>query len=696
MFFKSEQIDSKQIGFIVTLLLLLPFLARIGLSDEVKPKSPVTVNGDKVEYDPTRQVMVGEGNVEVISKGMKLYADKITVWLDEEKALAQGDVKFLKDDAVFYAEEISYSFKNNEGKIIEPTFKDYGPWYGKGLEAQEYEESKYLVKQAYMTTCDLEDPHYKLEAKTIKIFPEDKIIAKHVVFYVRNTPIFYLPYFKQSLKDKKAPFMIIPGKSDKWGWYLLGSYRYSLDDENEGLLRLDYREKKGIAHGVEHQYKSPVGDGVVKYYYMNEKDSAYQDNDRFRVSLRHSWNPDDRTSIYAEYNKISDIDFLKDYFEREHDEDSDPETYLYMIRRYSNANLSLNIKKRANHFLTEVERLPELGVDVNDLRIKKTNYYYSSNTFFSNLTKKYADSDIDYDVWRFDTYNELSHVKKYLGFLNFSPYLGVRETFYSKKVSGKEHILRGNLYAGFDSSMRFYKVFNPASGNFLFTQVDSVRHVVTPIFNYEYITEPTISRADLIQFDEVDEVERKSRITLTLENLWQTKSEVDEDIKKRDLFQADISAYYDCSIAEGSRWGEAKLELDYRPGDWFRFENDYNYDIKSGRLNTASFDVVIDKDRWQLSLGDRYERDTSAQFTTDFNYRINEKWKFRVYQRYEFQSSSFERQEFTIYRDLHCWDGKLSFINNNLDNDKAIFVVFTCKAFPEHPFSFSQSYSAGD
>ncbi len=199
-----------------------------------------------------------------------------------------------------------------------------------------------------------------------------------------------------------------------------------------------------------------------------------------------------------------------------------------------------------------------------------------------------------------------------------------------------------------------------------------------------------------MQFDEVDAIERKSRITLTLENLWQIKSGIEGESKKRDLFQADISTYYDCSIDGGSRWGEAELELDYRPRDWLRFENDYNYDIRPGMLNTVSFDMVIDKDRWQLSLGERYERDTSAQFTTNFNYRINEKWKFRVYQRYEFQNSSFERQEFTIYRDLHCWDGKLSFINNRLDNDKAIFVVFTCKAFPEHPFSFSQSYNAQD
>jgi LPS-assembly protein len=684
--------------FSMLLVLSLLFLAGSVLAQDLNLRSPITVDGDKVEYDPEREIMVGEGNVEVISEGMNLYADKIVVWLDEERALAQGNVKLIKDQATFYAEKISYSFKDKKGKIIEATFKDYGPWYGGGLEVEEYEESKYLVKEAYMTTCDLERPHYRLEAKSIRIFPEDKIIAKHVLFYVHNTPVLYLPYFKQSLKDRNAPFIIIPGKSSKWGWYILSHYNYSLDQNNEGRIRLDYREKKGWAHGVEHQYKSPVGDGVVKYYYMNEKDSLYQDNDRFRISLRHGWNPDGRTSIYMEYNKISDIGFLKDYFEKEYDKNPSPETYLYMIRRYNQASLSLNIKKRANHFFTEVERLPELGLDVSGLKIKDTDLYYSSNTYFANLAKKFADSEdsSSYSAWRFDSYNEISHRKKYLGFLNFSPYLGLRETFYSKNSSAKEHILRGNLYTGFNSSSRLYKIFEPYGGRFLLSKADLVRHVITPIIKYQYIAEPTISKAQLMQFDEIDEIERKSRMTFTLENLWQIKRTTEKGPEKRDLLKADISAYYDFSIDGGSRWTEAELSLDYSPGDWFRFENEYNYEIKPGRLSTASFDMVIEKERWQLSLGERYERDTADLLTAGFSYRINEKWKFRVYQRYEFQNSSFERQEFTIYRDLHCWDGKISFINNRLDNDKSVYIVFTCKAFPEHPFSFSQSYSPGE
>ena len=46
-------------------------------AEEMKLKEPITVNGDKVEYNPEKKIMVGTGNVEVLYKGMKLYADKV-------------------------------------------------------------------------------------------------------------------------------------------------------------------------------------------------------------------------------------------------------------------------------------------------------------------------------------------------------------------------------------------------------------------------------------------------------------------------------------------------------------------------------------------------------------------------------------------------------------------------------------------
>ncbi|HDI46004.1 MAG TPA: LPS-assembly protein LptD, partial [Candidatus Omnitrophica bacterium] len=175
----------------IFVLIIITWVSSFAQEQGRELKEPLTVNGDKVEYIPEKNVMVAEGNVEVVYEGMFLYADKVTVWMDKNEALAEGNVRLVRDGATFYGDKVSYYFKENKGKIISPRFEKYGPWYGKGLEAEEYEKGKYLLKKAYITTCDLEKPHYRFQAKLVKVIPGEKIIARNVVFYIKDTPVFY-------------------------------------------------------------------------------------------------------------------------------------------------------------------------------------------------------------------------------------------------------------------------------------------------------------------------------------------------------------------------------------------------------------------------------------------------------------------------------------------------------------------------
>lgn len=659
-------------------------------------QEPIVCHGDKVEYFPEKKVVIGQGNVEISYQGIFLYADKVTIWMEEKKALAEGNVKLVKDGAIFRGISLSYDFKENKGKLIKPVVEKYGPWYGKGLELEEYEKGKYLVKKGYITTCELKKPHYRFQARTIKIYLGEKVVARNVIFYLGDKPLLYLPYLTRSLKDTYMPVTVIPGKNDEWGWYLLTSWDYSLNPEQKGKMRLDYRQLKGFAHGIEHNYRFKNGEGIFKYYYMHERDKEPPPEKRFererhRISFRFRSQPDRNTTIYGEYNKMSDANFLKDYFyEEEYIKETQPSTYFSFIRRYPNFVLNLNLRKRANRFFSVIEKLPEIGIEIPDYKIRNSNFHYRAQHYFVNYTNKKANSDLDDDVWRLDSYNEITHIKKYFGFLNFSPYIGVRQSFYSKNIYGEKHKWRGIFYTGFDLSTKFYKIFSPQS--FLFVPVEKVRHIVMPIISYSYTAEPTIPKSKLMQFDSIDASERRSLMTFSLENLWQIKYYDREELKKRDILRWILSADYEFRIEGGSHWREARLDLEYNPFDWLRFESEASYDPPSGQFKTANFDFSIKQDRWQLGLGHRYERDVSAQLTSEFVYKINEKWKFRTYQRFEFEDKAAQRQEYTIYRDLHCWLLEFSIVNDRLDHNKTFYIILSLKAFPQYPFRFSTSY----
>jgi hypothetical protein len=98
-----------------------------------------------------------------------------------------------------------------------------------------------------------------------------------------------------------------------------------------------------------------------------------------------------------------------------------------------------------------------------------------------------------------------------------------------------------------------------------------------------------------------------------------------------------------------------------------------------------------------LGIGQRYQRKGGNEITYSFQWRINPKWKFSVYNRYELGHDptlkrGFKEQEYTVSRDLHCWDMDIS-LNNKKDDGTTLWLVFRLKAFPEGEFGFNQSYN---
>ena len=57
------------------------------------------------------------------------------------------------------------------------------------------------VNDSHFTTCSDSIPHYHFQSNYMKIIPNDRIIAKPVIFQIQDLPIFYLP-FKQSVHGR--------------------------------------------------------------------------------------------------------------------------------------------------------------------------------------------------------------------------------------------------------------------------------------------------------------------------------------------------------------------------------------------------------------------------------------------------------------------------------------------------------------
>lgn len=703
-------------------------------------QEPITFDADRIEAIGAENKLIGEGNVVISYKGSTLTADKVIFYRLTKDVEAFGNVRIEQAGNTIFSDEARFNMDTQKGKMSGARISA-APFYAKADTIEKISDKEMWMYNGYFTTCDKDKPHYRLKTRRMDLSLGEKIVAKDLTFMLYDSPLTYMPYYMQPLNDNRPRVTVTPGMSKEWGYYVLSAWRYYFSEDFLGRVHLDYREKKDLATGFDTKYNTNLfGEGFLRTYYMNERNielkkpwaSAFSEminkdllkkedvdvksrntteRERYRISLRHNWDVDDDTTIKAEYNRVSDADFLGDYYLREYEKSASTSSYFLFTHLMPFSTFSVLGQKRTNRFLSEVEKLPEAKLDIASVEIGESNFYYSGVTSIANLNAKTAaPSDVTNHANRVDNENKLSYPKK-IAFIETSPFVTFRETYYDRDAdSSSDDVFRGVFSTGIDMSTKFYRIFETHT-NVFNLDINRLRHVITPSISYGYTHEPTVPSSKLYIFDGVDSISGSNSATLSLENKLQTK----RGDKIVDLLRFLVDSPYIFHFEDhGSRFGNINLDLEATPYDWLRFESDAIYDKDDRAFKNAGFDFVLtgpkeksfntgkndvsaeDEDTDYATFfgaGYRWQRNSSNQLTTQLTHRLNKDWKFKVYERWEEETGGLREQEYTIYKNLHCWQLELTY-NVRRGYGEAIYLVFRIKAFPESGVEFNNSYHA--
>ena len=163
-------------------------------------------------------------------------------------------MRIYRNDTVLVSDRAIYNFNTKAIRALDfsgakPPFEFtstsvFSP--GQGLQ--------YNLRNGSFTTDDRSNPDFHLNAKRIRIYPDNRIIYLGATLYVGATPVFYFPYFYQSL-DQQSGYQLTPGYSSVYGAYLLTGITFPVTEHITGLVRLDYRSSRGVAGGLNFEYK---------------------------------------------------------------------------------------------------------------------------------------------------------------------------------------------------------------------------------------------------------------------------------------------------------------------------------------------------------------------------------------------------------------------------------------------------------
>lgn len=276
-------------------------------------------------------------SAEVQRLGSTLTADStITFWQRSALACANGNpvVSMPGGGAPISSDSLCYNTDSNVGNVrgFRTQVSDIG--VGGGGEWLVVGEDGFLVRRdpitgeatervyahsALFTDCDLEVPHYHFAAKELLAVRGDLIVARSVTLNFGDVPVFWVPFFVQSLKRDRRSGLLTPrfGIND----IARQSASYSRRIENIGFywaiseyfgseIALDWQSGNytSLRGSLDYSFRRQFLRGALTFRRFWKAEGG-QD---FTLATSNGWQPDERTRLSLTGNYATSTAFIRE------------------------------------------------------------------------------------------------------------------------------------------------------------------------------------------------------------------------------------------------------------------------------------------------------------------------------------------------------------------------------------------------
>jgi len=555
----------------------------------------VEYSADEIEFQITDQIIVLTSNSEINYKTLKLNSEKARFYAEEEMLVATGDPVLWDGERKILGEVMDYDLDKEQGDIIEAqTSFDRGFYSGERLRRNP-DESLSVVEGSY-TTCDLQDAHYHFQGKTMKVYLGDKVIARPIVMYIRDVPVFALPFYVFSIRKGRHSGILMPDlefgfnqsrgrfvrnvgyywaasdyfdatawmdyyqNAPQWLGYLEG--RYNIRYLMSGTSKFSFSENFGTGDrrwSLKGNHRQTLGEGMdlranidlvsdPRFQYESGLGQSIQErvngNLRSNFSFTKRWSSGTLTAAY-ERDEVLGEGLTSDVTE------ITPDVSLALNRKTIGSTLGRDPGEggRLGWLLDTSYGVRSRFVNIRETIPVPVPQEGSEFAVVDSINTSTAGS---YEI-------SVNNARKYFGWLDFNPALSFTQSWFDEDNTGERWASASVWRTSFTVGTTAYGTFYPNIGPLV-----GLRHVFTPRVSFGYqpgldnatyvdTTGVTRSRYPSIRGVSVSASRSKS-MSFNLSNRFEAKvKKGDEIVKLTDLAVLGISGSYDFLYKEKGR-----------------------------------------------------------------------------------------------------------------------------------------------
>jgi len=649
-----------------------------GLSDprlDQDRELPVNVTADQLQYSDSNDILTAEGNVLITQGTRSIKADTIRINLVTNETEARGGVLLTQDGDTIACESFTINLDTQVGVVHQAKIfiKDEN-LHISGRDVQKTGLNTYKVHDGTITTCDADNPPWRIDAAEIDVEVEGYAVARHPLFRVKSVPVMYLPALIVPVKLKRQTGFLIPevGHSNRSGFLLDNSFFWAINNQSDATFWLDTATKRGFGTGLEYRVKLAEQTDAKLYGYFADETNRYQD-DRYRNILdredqryyvnfegQHYFDAD--TYLKADVSQISDRQFYYDYksvvqrskgvVDRSGSRNYDKEeSTVFLNKNFEKSNLLVNMNWYRNLRNSDdriiqnqlddetVQTLPQVLYSSMLQPVTHTPLFYQLEAGYDNFWRESGQRS-----QRLTMYPQLAMPMLFGSWLRFKPKAGMRGVqFFGLNRSDDNE--RNDVFPTVDANLAtsFARVFNLEG-----QRLKKLRHIIEPGLEYAYVADD--EQSNFPDFDRPDNYYRRHWAGYYLQNrftalMHDAPGELTEHeigyVKVGQLFnftQPRQGLYYKGDRDTTSSDIFSELRLDMHRSFYFKAKAYYdNYDQRlrrynlMGRLSGSRNDFISLEYRYWRELYDYLECRTYFNVTSWLALFANTRYDFYDY-----------------------------------------------------------------
>ena len=272
----------------------------------------VRYDAPRIEYQVPEGRIVLDQAAHLTYSDLELRARRVEYDVNQQSMTAHGNPVLEEKGDEVKGQLMTYDLPSHVGTIYQAETEYEKGIYRGGTIRKAGDNTLDVLNGAY-TTCDLPDPHYHFASHYMKIYLKDKLVAKPVVFYVKNVPLFALPFYVFPIKPGRHSGFLFPqtefGVNQGSGQFIRNAGYYWAPN--------DYFDVTGA---VDYYQANPSwvirGEGQYKVQYMLSgdmlgsiaRDELYK-TENWDFNAHHNQDLSPRTRLTASAEFISSRDY---------------------------------------------------------------------------------------------------------------------------------------------------------------------------------------------------------------------------------------------------------------------------------------------------------------------------------------------------------------------------------------------------